>query len=120
MIAGKGNGFTGRLLTARGVCAILGARRSAVSAISLLVLSACTVPGGGISDERSGFLQELPEGVLAIAAPYQNLGAVVLRPEDGCYWYEHAGPVETTMLPLRSLQGRPICTETDDRPATTG
>jgi hypothetical protein len=97
-----------------------GARRSAVLAVSLLMLSACEVPVGVTSGEPSRFLQELPEAVMAIAAPYQNLRAVVLLPEDGCYWYEHVGPVETTMLPLRTLEGRPICTATEDRPVTTG
>ncbi len=82
-----------------------------------MMLSACAAPVGGISDEPSRFLQELPESVMAIAAPYQNLRAVVLQPEDGCYWYEHVGPVETTMLPLRTAEGRPICTATENRPA---
>jgi hypothetical protein len=31
-------------------------------------------------------------------------------PEDGCYWYRYVGPVETTYLPLRTIEGRPICT----------
>ena len=44
-----------------------------------------------------------------MAAPYQNLQLVRLRPEDGCYWYQHAGQVETTLLPLRTSEGRPIC-----------
>jgi hypothetical protein len=97
-----------------------GARRSGLLVVSFLMLSACEASVGGISDEPSRFLQELPESVMAIAAPYQNLRAVVLLPEDGCYWYEHVGPVETTMLPLRTSEGRPICIATEDRPATTG
>jgi len=34
-----------------------------------------------------------------------------LLPEDGCYWYQHSGPVETTMVPLRAVGGNPICTK---------
>lgn len=97
-----------------------GAGRSGFLVISFLMLSACEASVGGINGGPSRFLQELPESVTAIAAPYQNLRAVVLLPEDGCYWYEHVGPVETTMLPLRTSEGRPICTATKDRPATTG
>lgn len=75
-----------------------------------MVLGACSVPVGQATDKKTGYLKELPEGVAAIAAPYQNLQEVVLKPEDGCYWYRHVGPVETTMLPLRTEAGRPICT----------
>ena len=65
-------------------------------------------------------LKELPEGVALIAAPYQNLQEVILKPEDGCYWYRHVGPVETTMLPLRSVRGRPICTDAAAKTASVG
>ena len=51
----------------------------------------------------------LPDAVLAIAAPSQNLQAARLDPDDGCYWYRHTGPVETTWLPLRTAEGNPIC-----------
>ncbi|MGS4943941.1 hypothetical protein ACVDG3_00550 [Meridianimarinicoccus sp. RP-17] len=47
----------------------------------------------------------------AVAAPYQDLQSVRLLPEDGCYWYRHVGPVETTLLPLRTATGQPICTQ---------
>jgi len=40
----------------------------------------------------------------------QDLTTARLRPEDGCYWYEHSGPVENTLVPLRSAGGNPICT----------
>ena len=85
-----------------------------------LVLGACSVPASQSVDKETGFLKELPEGVAAIAAPYQNLQEVVLKPEDGCYWYQHVGPVETTMLPLRSVAGRPICTQAVAQPQATG
>lgn len=58
---------------------------------------------------EEGFLREVPEAVVAAAAPSQNLQAVMLREEDGCYWYRHSGPVETTFLPLRTREGRTIC-----------
>ena len=52
----------------------------------------------------------LPESVLELAAPNQDVSSARLRPEDGCYWYVHVGPVETTLLPLRTPGGNPICT----------
>nr|WP_245727277.1 hypothetical protein [Paracoccus isoporae] len=51
----------------------------------------------------------IPEYVLALAAPGQNLQTARLNPEDQCYWYIHNGPVETTEIPLRSGRGRHIC-----------
>ena len=85
--------------------------RSAVSPFVLLVLAACAAPETTrTTDPDTGFIKELPDGVLAIAAPYQNLQAVRVLPEDGCYWYQHSGPVETTLLRLRTRSGNPICT----------
>ncbi|WP_231730559.1 hypothetical protein [Celeribacter halophilus] len=70
-----------------------------------LALAGCEAP---LTDE--GYLKEVPEGLAAIAAPNQNLSAVQISAEDGCYWYRHDGPVENTLLPLRAKDGRPICT----------
>lgn len=61
-----------------------------------------------------GVLPVVPEQVVALAAPYQNLNAVRYGPDDNCYWYLHAGPVETTWLPLRTAGGNPICTKPAD------
>ncbi|WP_321363214.1 hypothetical protein [uncultured Celeribacter sp.] len=72
----------------------------------LLALAGCEAP---LTTE--GYLKEVPEGLAEVAAPNQNLAAVQINPEDGCYWYRHEGPVETTLLPLRAKNGRPICTE---------
>lgn len=76
---------------------------------ALVVLTAC---GAAVNTPTEGQLpvviEELPEGVAAIAASYQNLDAVQLLP-DGCYWYSRSGPVETTLLPLRTDTGNPIC-----------
>jgi hypothetical protein len=87
--------------------------------ITLLALGACTAPMKQ-TDKSTGFIKELPEGVALIAAPYQNLQEVVLKPEDGCYWYRHYGQVETTMLPLRTVEGRPICTQVASKPPVAG
>ncbi len=73
----------------------------------LPILAACAAPA---PTDTTGFIEELPEGVLAIVAPNQNLGAVRVLPDDGCYWYQWVGPVETTFLPLLTLDGRMICT----------
>lgn len=89
-------------------------------AIAFLALGACAVPINQATDKTTGFLKELPEGVALVAAPYQNLQEVILKPEDGCYWYRHVGPVETTMLPLRSVRGRPICTDAAAKAALVG
>ena len=88
-------------------------------AVALLALGACTVPIDQATDKSTGFLKELPEGVALIAAPYQNLEEVIFKPEDGCYWYRHVGPVETTMLPLRTVEGRPICTQLSAKPTVS-
>ncbi|MDP5362086.1 MAG: hypothetical protein NWP79_08085 [Paracoccaceae bacterium] len=77
----------------------------------LLMLGACDVESVETNGTNLRFITQLPEAVTAVAAPFQNLEAVVLLPDDNCYWYNHAGPVETTLLPLRTTQGRPICVE---------
>jgi len=82
------------------VCLVLGL---------LLAVAACA-PAGSQNSRDGDFIRNLPEEVVAISASYQNLQAVRLLPEDGCYWYQHVGPVETTLLPLRTVEGRPICT----------
>ena len=84
-----------------------------------LLLAACAAPAPTATPE--GYILELPEAVIAMAAPYQDLNAVRLDPTTGCYVYRHVGPVEITMLPLRTREGRPICTrppEVAGAPAT--
>ncbi|WP_083484432.1 hypothetical protein [Loktanella sp. 3ANDIMAR09] len=78
--------------------------------ISFFGLSACASVSTEDDVPPNPFIEELPEGVSAIAAPFQDLNAVMIDPTDGCYVYRHAGPVETTFLPLRTNSGRPICT----------
>lgn len=78
------------------------------------ILAAALALGGCAADMAGtaapGEVGAVPEEVAALAAPGQDLQSARLVPEDGCYWYEHAGPVEVTLLPLRTVDGRPICT----------
>ena len=74
-----------------------------------LMLAGCTAPVATEAPRTS-----VPEAVVALAAPYQDVATGRVRPEDGCYWYLHAGPVETTLLPLRTPQGNRICTEASE------
>ena len=83
-----------------------------------LLLAACDeVPNGGAGTGPT-FLQ-LPENVIEVAAPNQDLNAVRIDPIDGCYVYRHIGPVETTYLPLRTKRGNPICTRAAEEAATS-
>lgn len=75
---------------------------------TIIILTACGALGACATPpapEQSA----LPENVRAIAAPDQDLSTARLRPEDNCYWYEYRGPVETTLLPLKTVIGQPIC-----------
>jgi len=67
------------------------------------VLGACTVA-------PEDTVPPVPAAVAALAAPGQDIQSARLDPEDGCYWYRHRGPVETTLLPLRAKSGGRICT----------
>lgn len=77
----------------------------------MLALGACAVPVADTADSEPAISAEVMTQLRTMAAPYQDLQSVRLRPEDGCYWYRHVGPVETTMLPLQTVDGRPICTQ---------
>ena len=78
-----------------------------------LGLSACVDANTASSSAPNQFIAEVPEGVLSIAAAGQDLTALQIDPVDGCYTFRHIGPVETTMLPLRAKNGRPICTRVE-------
>ena len=82
-------------------------KRSATLLTTVLVLGACSADLSG--SQASASLPSLPDEIAALAAPNQDLKTARLRPEDNCYWYMHAGPVETTLLPLRTTRGNPIC-----------
>lgn len=85
--------------------AVVWRSKTAALSAALLTLGACAAPVEPAAVEPP----DLTERLAAIAAPYQDVQTARLRPEDGCYWYSHVGPVETTMLPLRTVDGRPIC-----------
>ncbi len=72
-------------------------------------LGACTELQNELAGRDPSLLRTVPEGVIAIAAPNQNLDEVRINEADGCYEYVYRGPVETTFLPLRTSEGRPIC-----------
>jgi len=76
---------------------------------AVLAVAACADMQASENAPNDGVLAQVPDGVLAIAAQNQDLTAVRVDPEDGCYTYRYAGPVETTFLPLRTEDGRPIC-----------
>ncbi len=77
------------------------------AAVLFVAVAGCTVqnPDGTVSVAGT-----VPPQVAEAAAPNQDLSFVELR-DDNCYWYRHRGPVETTMLPLRTPRGRPICVQ---------
>ena len=83
-------------------------KRNAPIIAAILILAGCTVPTLEDRDAPTR-VGNVPEAVAALAAPGQDLTSARLLPEDGCYWYEHSGPVETTLVPLRSAGGNPIC-----------
>lgn len=76
--------------------------------LGVLALAACD--DAASTDDGGPFINPLPERIVEIAGPNQDLTAVKVDPIDGCLVYRHVGPVETTFLPLRSKEGRPICT----------
>ncbi|KNG95406.1 hypothetical protein [Pseudaestuariivita atlantica] len=79
-------------------------------AFGLVVAGCTTAPEVDID----GAYVELPEPLVGLAAPYQNLQKVRLNPDDNCFWYLHDGPVEATWLPLRTAAGNPICQASED------
>lgn len=81
-----------------------------VFGLATLTLAGCEAYEGGAAAPGSEFIAELPQGVLDIASPTQDLTAVRIDSATGCYVYRHQGPVETTYLPLRTKNGSPICT----------
>ena len=87
---------------------------------ALTLLGACVETTTGTADPNGAGMRDVPEEIAAIAAPYQDLSSVRVL-EDGCYWYRHVGPVETTLLPLRTTEGRPICARPrEEAPPATG
>ena len=82
--------------------------RSLFILAGVLINAGCGSMTAGTETARTG-AESLPPDLFALAAPGQDVASARLRPEDNCYWYEHRGPVETTLLPLTTIEGRPIC-----------
>ena len=80
--------------------------RWALALAAAPILAACTPPPEP-TDVAATF-DNVPPQVVEMAAPYQNVASARLL-DAGCYWYSHSGPVETTLLPLKTRDGRPIC-----------
>lgn len=116
--AGSGTGPLARPLIAHDCAGAL--TRAIVASVALLSLDACAAPMIRTPDQAQAAAGQVPPQVLALAGPYQDLQTVWLNPEDGCYWYRHAGEVETTMLPLRTGAGKVICLQNSAEPAAAG
>lgn len=84
--------------------------RTIAVALMPLLLTACAEPVPE-DDGLPGLPVEVTEELIAMVEPTQSLTSVRILPEDGCYWYRYSGPVETTYLPLRTTEGRRICSE---------
>lgn len=80
---------------------------------SYAVLAAVLVTAGcgttAVNTVAGSNPQELPPELISLAAPGQDVSTARLLPSDNCYWYEHRGQVETTLLPLTTAAGSPIC-----------
>ncbi|MEM1373795.1 MAG: hypothetical protein AAGF78_05360 [Pseudomonadota bacterium] len=82
---------------------------------ALAGLAACEPVPGQNTGGSANFATQVPEEVVAVADP-RHVGTARLL-EDGCYWYVHDNVVETTFLPLRTPDGRPICALTAEERA---
>lgn len=81
-------------------------QRHVLIIVTTLALAGCAVPTS--QDEEGSKIGNVPDAVAALAAPDQDLTTARLL-EDDCYWYRHSGPVEDTLVPLRTTGGNPIC-----------
>ena len=83
-------------------------KSTAAIAMTVLIAAGCGARTAQTGlDENAPY--PIPDEVVAIAGPGQDLTTARLDPADGCYWYDHAGPVETTLVPLRAANGNQIC-----------
>lgn len=93
---------------------------SKLALFAVIAAGACAdIPmptGGDMPGIGTGTNTDVPQAVRDIAAPFQDLSTVVFLEEDNCYWYQHRGPVETTLLPLRTVRGNAICAEAPATP----
>lgn len=84
-------------------------RKTGLGGLALLFVAGCSAVASGPDAPEVGKIGDLPPAVLELAGPGQDLSTARLMPEDNCYWYLRQGPVETTLLPLRTANGNPIC-----------
>ena len=75
--------------------------------VGVVTLSACA--GAPVEDTGANTDLVIPPELVNLAAPNQDISTARIIPEDGCYWYEHRGRVETTLLPVMTRDGRRIC-----------
>ncbi|MEJ6395268.1 hypothetical protein V8J82_18550 [Gymnodinialimonas sp. 2305UL16-5] len=73
-----------------------------LAAGSVVALAGCVTP------TPQGQVEELSPEVLSLIAPGQDPSTARLE-ADGCYWYLHRGPVESTYIPLLTRDQRMIC-----------
>ena len=71
-------------------------------------IAAATILAGCVQPTPEGEVEVLPAEVLALVAPGQDPASARLE-ADGCYWYLHRGPVESTYIPLLTREQRMIC-----------
>ena len=82
--------------------------RLAAGAVAMAAFLTGCVTSLPVDDE--GYLVELPEDLVKLAAEGQDIGRGRLM-EDNCYWYLYNGMVETTLLPILTEEGRMICNQ---------
>ena len=87
---------------------VLKLKQTPMVAVVLSLTGGCAAQPPGPSDAVDQ-MDTVPEAVLAMADPDQDAATARILPNDNCYWYVHSGPVETTLLPLTTPNGNPIC-----------
>lgn len=87
---------------------VLRLKETSMVAAALSLTVGCAKQETGPSDVIDQ-MDTVPEAVFAMADPDQDAATARVLPNDNCYWYEHSGPVETTLLPLTTPNGNPIC-----------
>lgn len=87
-------------------------KQKILGVVALSFIAGCAIRPAE-PEESLDQMDRTTEAVIAMASPDQNVATARLLPEDGCYWYEHNGPVETTLLPLTTPNGNPICLPRD-------
>lgn len=82
--------------------------RSYIAIVTILVNAGCGAMTVKTEKPESNS-QGLPPELISLVAPMQDVSTARLLRSDNCFWYEHRGQVETTLLPLTTAGGRPIC-----------